>query len=120
MYVYTLEPRVMREMTAQNELRQTLTETDIEQVNEHTTDRGKGLTVTMARTLCSMPKLANSPPHACHRCGVRTFSCRLAHEADQRRSTTVQIKTILGVISCSTFTARRALTVHETRISVRS
>ena len=35
-----------------------------------TTDRRKGLTVTLARTLCGVPWSALCLPHACHRHGV--------------------------------------------------
>ena len=87
----------MREMTVENESRQTLTET-------YKTRDGQGLTIRLPVSLESVPKNVCTL-HACHRHGVGTFTCRLAHEADQRRSTTVQIKTILGVDSCTAFTA---------------
>ena len=35
-----------------------------------TTNRGKGLTVTLGRTLCGVPWSALCPPHACHSHGV--------------------------------------------------
>ena len=58
------------------------TRVEIRQMNEHTTDRGKGLTVTLARTLCSMPS-AGQLSAACVSSprGVGT-PARLAHEAD--------------------------------------
>ena len=49
-----------------------------------TTNRGKGLTVTLARTLCSVPWSAPRPPHACHSHGV------WAHPPSSRIQQTVE------------------------------
>ena len=49
-----------------------------------TTNRRKGLTVTLARTLCGVPWSAPCPPHACHSHGGVGTPARLAHTADCR------------------------------------
>ena len=61
------------------------------QVNEHTTDRGKEHEVSLARTLCNMPRLANCPPHAYHRHSV------WAHPQGSRMKQTVVATTNYGV-----------------------
>ena len=58
-----------------------------------TTNRGKGLTVTLARTLCGVPWSARCPPHACHSHGV------WAHPPGSRIQQTIENLIHYGALS---------------------
>ena len=75
-----------------------------------TTNRGKGLTVTLSRTLCGVPWSAPRPPHACHSHGV------WAHPPSSRIQQTVEK---LDTLWCPVPAVSRATTKRNCRLTCR-